>query len=487
MSWSPVFPRPHGLAVWLIGLAALALPARAQTPSEVGQWSSVMTWPISATHTSLQPDGRVMFIGEFDEGNLPPRRWDPITNTVTSLPHPGYNIFCAGHSYLADGKLLFTGGHITSDVGLNDASLFDAFTSSWSRLPDMNAGRWYPTNTTLSNGDVLVLSGEMNGSGDINTLPQRYLASSRTWKNMTTARLSLPLYPKMFLAPSGRLLYAGPSRASRWLSTAGTGTWSTGPTSNFGTRSYGPAVYLDARVYLIGGGDPPTATSEVIDLDASTPAWRYVSSMSIRRRQHNATLLPDGTVLVTGGSSGSGFDNASTPVFHAEVYDPTANTWRRLASNTVYRGYHSTALLLPDGRVLSAGGRNRRTAEVFSPPYLFKGARPAVSAAPDTVMPGTTFTVTTPDAARITKVTLIALGSVTHTLDMNQRLVTLPFTRGTGSLTVTAPTFNSRAPPGYHQLFLVNDVGVPSVGRMVRVLRRPTVAAGSLQEEEEEP
>ncbi|MCY1021723.1 galactose oxidase-like domain-containing protein [Pyxidicoccus sp. MSG2] len=486
MSWRPVFLRPRGLAAWLVGLVALALPARAQTPADVGQWSSVMTWPITATHASLQPDGKVMFIGEFDEGNLPPRRWDPATNAVTSLPFPGYNIFCSGHSYLADGKLLFSGGHITSDVGLNDASLFDPFSSSWIRLPDMNAGRWYPTNTTLSNGDVLVLSGEMNGSGDINTLPQRFLAATRTWKNMTTARLTLPLYPKMFLAPSGRLFYAGPGRASRWLSTAGTGTWSTGPSSNFGTRSYGPAVYVDARVYVIGGGDPPTATTEVIDLNLDTPTWRYVSSMGTRRRQHNATLLPDGTVLVTGGSSGSGFDNASNPVFQAELYDPTANTWRPLASNTVYRGYHSTALLLPDGRVMSAGGRNRPTAEVFSPPYLFKGPRPTLAAAPDTVMPGTTFTVSTPDAARISKVTLIALGSTTHTFDENQRLNTLKFTRGTGSLTVTAPSFNSRAPPGFHQLFLVDDAGVPSVGRMVRVLRRPTVAAGARQDEGEQ-
>ena len=484
MSLRPVFARPEVLAVWLAGFAALALPARAQAPAEVGQWSSVMTWPLSATHTHLQPDGRVMFFGEFEEGSLPPRRWDPVTNTLTVLPHPGYNIFCAGHSYLADGKLLVTGGHVTSNVGLNDASLYDAFTSSWSRLPDMNAARWYPTNTTLSNGDVLVLSGDMNGSGDVNTLPQRFLAGSRTWKDMTTARLALPLYPKMFLAPNGRLFYAGPSRASRWLSTAGTGTWSTGPSSNYGSRSYGPAVYLDARVYLIGGGDPPTATNEVIDLDAGAPSWRYVAAMSTRRRQHNATLLPDGTVLVTGGSSGSGFDNASAPVFHSEVYDPAANTWKRLASITVYRGYHATALLLPDGRVLSAGGRNRRSAEVFSPPYLFKGARPTLSSAPSEVMPGTTFSVTTPDAARIRKVTLIALGSVTHTFDENQRLLTLKFTAGTGGLTVTVPTVNSRAPPGYYQLFLVNDAGVPSVGRMVRVLRRPPTSAGALQEEE---
>jgi hypothetical protein len=286
---------------------------------------------------------------------------------------------------------------------------------------------------------------------------------------MTGAVLKLPYYPRMFVAPDGRLFYAGPQRQSRWMNTSGTGSWSTGPSSSFGSRTYGPAVILDGRVFIFGGGDPPTATVETIDLNVSSPSWRYVASMSTARRQHNATILPDGRVLVTGGSRGSGFDNDNSPVHQAEVYDPALNRWTRLASNTVYRGYHSTAVLLPDGRVLSAGGRNERTAEVYSPPYLYKGARPSVSSAPGTVAPGTTFTVSTPDAGRITRVSLIALASVTHAFDQNQRLVTLGFTRGTGSLTVTAPRNNNVAPPGYYQLFLVNDAGVPSVGRMVRI------------------
>ncbi|WP_375768609.1 DUF1929 domain-containing protein [Archangium gephyra] len=277
----------------------------------------------------------------------------------------------------------------------------------------------------------------------------------------------------MFLAPNGRLFLAGPQRVSRFMDPAGTGAWVTGPSSNYGTRSYGPAVYLDGRVLLIGGGDPPTATVEQLDLNAASPVWRYVAPMSTARRQHNATLLPDGTVLVTGGSRGSGFDNKSTPVFHAEVYDPVTNRWTRLASNSLYRGYHATAVLLPDGRVLSAGGRNANSAEIFSPPYLFKGARPVVSSVPDVVSPRTTFTISTPDAGRVTKVTLIALGSVTHAFDQNQRLLTLPFTRGSGVLTVTAPASNNLAPPGYYQLFLVNDAGVPSVGRMVRIAPVP--------------
>jgi len=473
MSMRPILSRPRVLALWLVGCAAVSGPARAQTPAEAGQWSSVMAWPLSATHTSLLPTGRVMFFGEFAQGDDPPGLWDPATGGLSRLPLPGYNIFCAGHSFLADGRLLITGGHIESHVGLEDASLWDPFHSTWTRLPDMNDGRWYPTNVTLANGDVMVISGETVGTGIMNELPQRYLAATGTWRDMTTARLKLPYYPRMFLAPNGRLFLAGPQRVSRFMDPGGTGAWVTGPSSNYGTRSYAPAVYLDGRVLLIGGGDPPTATAEMIDLNVASPVWRYMAPMSTARRQHNATLLPDGTVLVTGGSRGSGFDNKSAPVFHAEVYDPVTNHWTRLASNTIYRGYHATAVLLPDGRVLSAGGRNANSAEIFSPPYLFKGARPVVSSVPEVVSPGTTFTISTPDAGRVTKVTLIALGAVTHAFDQNQRLLTLPFTRDSGVVTVTAPANNNLAPPGYYQLFLVNDAGVPSVGRMVRIAPVP--------------
>ncbi|WP_426733448.1 galactose oxidase-like domain-containing protein [Myxococcus faecalis] len=467
----PPLPRRCAvLAVHLLGLVVLgATSARAQVPSLVGRWSSVLTWPISATHLSLMPDGKVLFFGEFAEGALPPRRWDPSTGALTTYPYAGYNIFCSGHSFLSNGKLLVTGGHIASHVGLPDTSAFDFNTNTWTRLPDMNAGRWYPTNTTLSNGDVVVISGEIAGAGDINEIPQRFIAGTNTWRTLTSARRNLPFYPKMFLAPNGQLFYAGSLRGSLWLNPNGNGAWTTGPLSNFGGRSYGPAVLIDGKVTLFGGGEPPTATVEQIDLTVAAPSWRYVAPMSIRRRQHNAVLLPDGTVLIVGGSSGSGFDDAASPVRYAELYNPATNTWTSLASQVRYRGYHSTAALLPDGRVLSAGGANERTAEVFSPPYLFKGARPVITAAPTTSQPGATFSITTPDAARITRVSLIALNSTTHTFDMNQRLLTLAFTRTSGALTVTAPPNRNLAPPGYYQLFIVNDAGVPSYGRRLRI------------------
>jgi hypothetical protein len=132
-------------------------------------------------------------------------------------------------------------------------------------------------------------------------------------------------------------------------------------------------MYADGKVLVVGGGDPPTKNAEVIDLNATSPTWTAVAPMSFARRQLNATVLPDGTVLVTGGTSGAGFNNASTPVHAAEIWNPANNTWTTLASATVPRLYHSAALLLPDGRVLTTGGNNYLTPEVFSPPLSLQG------------------------------------------------------------------------------------------------------------------
>src|SRR5262249_37252674 len=148
--------------------------------------------------------------------------------------------------------------------------------------------------------------------------------------------------------------------------------------------------------------------------------------MSIARRHLTATLLPDGTVLVTGGTNGAGFNNAATPVYQAELWNPATETWTTLASQTIPRLYHSAAVLLPDGRVLTtggdniSGGANQPTPEAFSPPYLFKGARPTLSAVPSVIGYGQQFSVQSPDAAAISKVTLIRITSVTHAFNQNQ-------------------------------------------------------------------
>ncbi|HEX5433287.1 MAG TPA: carboxypeptidase regulatory-like domain-containing protein [Candidatus Angelobacter sp.] len=434
-----------------------------------GQWTALSTWPTRAIHTTLLPDGRVFFVSFYAE-SLQPHIWDPATNTFSPTAASAYELFCAGHTSLPDGRVFIAGGHIADYVGYPHAVIYDPSSNSFKTLPDMNEGRWYPTTTVLPNGDVLVVSGDVNANTNTNPLPQVYQFASNSWRSLTTAQLVQPLYPVMFVAPNGKIFSAGPNRQSRYLNTSGTGSWSNVAVMSVG-RAYGPGVMYDVgKVLEVGGGDPPTATAEIIDLNAATPAWKATGSMHFARRQHNAVVLPDGKVFISGGSSAAGFDTSTSPVKPTEMWDPATGKFTVMASIAVYRGYHSTALLLPDGRVLSAGGNvGGPNAQIYSPPYLFNGARPTISSAPTSVGYGQTVFVGTPNATGITKVSWIHVGSTTHTFDMAQRFMHLNFAQATNGLNVTMPANANIAPPGYYMLFILNGSGVPSVAKIIRI------------------
>ncbi|HXO38002.1 MAG TPA: carboxypeptidase regulatory-like domain-containing protein, partial [Candidatus Acidoferrum sp.] len=434
-------------------------------------------WPTRAVHATLLPDGRVFFISYYAE-SLQPNIWDPVSNTFIATGASAFALFCAGHTTLADGRVFLAGGHVADYVGYAHAVIFDPATNGFTTLPDMNAPRWYPTTTTLPNGDVLVVSGDINSNTNVDALPQVFQFSTKTWRNLTTAQLAQPLYPNMLVAPNGKVFNAGPSRQTRYLDATGTGTWINVAVLNFtGFRDYGPAVmYAPGQVAVIGGADPPTATSEVIDLNAATPVWKYSGNMHYPRRQHNAVILPDGKVFIVGGSSASGFDTSTSPVLPTEMWDPATGQFTVMASIATYRGYHSVALLLADGRVLSAGGNvGGPNAQVFSPPYLYAGARPSIASAPVSGGYGQTVFVGTPDADSISKVTLLRQASVTHTNSMSQGFLSLSFTKTTTGLNVTMPANANLAQPGYYMLFLLNSSGVPSVGSVIQI--SSTVAA----------
>src|SRR4029077_8507909 len=223
---------------------------------------------------------------------------------------------------------------------------------------------------------------------------------------------------------------------------------------------------------------PSAATAYLLDMTQGSPAWTQVSSMHFARAYHNMVLLADGNVLVTNGGQTTNAVGVSNAVLQAEMWSPATQQFSRLASMVAPRLYHSTALLLPDGRVLVAGGgrfngvnepTDQLSSEIYSPPYLFTGARPTISSAPGTIPYATNFTVTTPDALQISSAALIRLGAVTHAFDQNQRYVPLTFQQATGGLTVQSPSSANLAPPGYYMLFIVNSAGVPSVASIIKV------------------
>jgi hypothetical protein len=242
----------------------------------------------------------------------------------------------------------------------------------------------------------------------------------------------------------------------------------------YGTRDYGAAVMYDEGKILYVGGGRTTNTAEIIDLNAASPRWQWTGSMALPRRHLNATVLPTGEVLVTGGSSGTRFDDYDRGARAAELWNPSTGVWTTLASAAVNRSYHATSLLLTDGRVLHTGSGSRTSpnqlnAELFSPPYLFKGSRPRIGSAPSSVRYGNSFRVGTAQAAAIAQVSLIRLGSVTHAFDMNQRFQRLSFTRQSDALTVSAPSDARRTPPGHYMLFILSGDGVPSGAKIIRI------------------
>jgi len=189
--------RAHLVAPLLVGFAALIYSCSAIAQNNVvGQWSAVMTWPYQAVHAALLPPGKVMWWPPFANGDNA-QVWDPATGTNTALAKAGANIFCSGHAFLPDGQLVVAGGYAGNYVGIANAYRYNPFTNSWTRLPDMNNKRWYPTKTTLPNGDMLVVRGWTDNQQGVDVEPQVWQTATISWRNLTSAHLALPFYPFM--------------------------------------------------------------------------------------------------------------------------------------------------------------------------------------------------------------------------------------------------------------------------------------------------
>ena len=412
--------------------------------------------------------------------------WDIAANSFTSVDNTTSDVFCSGHSFLPNGQLLIAGGHNGSNNnGTRKAYTFDPSSSSWSLSSSLMAnGRWYPTVTTLANGEMLVVSGDRTSSWGVNPIPEVWRTrNGGGWRELGNASLSLPLYPWMHLAPNGQVFNSGPNSITRYLSTNGTGVWSAVANHIYrNPRDYGSSVMYDDGKVLVMGGGMPTNTAEIIDLNVPRPSWQSVGAMAYARRQMNATLLPDGKVVVTGGSSSHGFNDATLAVLAAEMWDPATTSFSTMATMHVPRMYHSTVVLLPDARVLSAGGGrapatgtvDQLNAEIYSPPYLFQAdgslaARPVIAAvSAESLTYGQQFSVVTPDAASITAVTWVRLSSATHSFNANQRINHLAFSQIANELSVSAPSSPSVCPPGHYMLFILRG-GVPSVAQVLQI------------------
>src|SRR5271168_1296246 len=481
----------------LILLATLGFQSSAEAQANVqGEWNTLSTqMPINPVHVALMHTGNVLIVS--GSGNFPSDTsymaavWDPATDTVTTQPLQ-WDMFCNGMIVLPDGRPFVMGGTLQYDPFLGQplTSAYDPATGSFVDLQSMANGRWYPTATTLSDGSVMVFSG-FNESSTTNQTVEIYRVGSG-WSPAYEAPFTPPLYPRMHLLPNGTVFNSG-SQTSSAIYNPATQTWTVGvATTNYsGTRTYGTSVLLpltpannyDPRVIIMGGGNPATATTEIIDMGASKPAWVYGPSMSEPRTEMDAVILPNGKVLAVNGSVND--EDSTTASLDADLYDPASNTFSSAGANAYARLYHSGALLLPDATVLVLGGNPERGTyephmEIYSPAYLFTSGgglatRPTItSVTPGVLGYGSSFQIQTPNAASISSAVLVRAGSPTHAFDMDQRLVGLNFTVGSGVLNATAPPNGNIAPPGYYLLFILNSSGVPSVAQFVQLSLAPT-------------
>jgi Domain of unknown function (DUF1929) len=533
---------PAGLNVGLFRADDLVVDL--DTASTLGIWR-LIPYPseVLPVHAALLHTGQVLFFAGSgnnafrfnspDLGNEAKRIytsvvWDPEGNTFDhphTLRRPDpvgtvIDFFCCGHCTLPDGKILVAGGTIKYDTdikngvqvpatdggffGTRETVIFDPGTGQWSQVATMADGRWYPTLLMLADGQTIATSGLGSGGNPNQTIERNPDPEHTGWAK--ARNFGLPLYPHLFLLKDGRVLYTGgkmdtdgdsdPLRFDPLNPTASElidGLEVRDQCNQSASVILPPAQ--DQKFMIMGGGpeDEGDATDRVsiVDMSMTTPRFTTATGMNFDRMHVNAVLLPDRTVLAVGGGGtreakqvGSNVPQLVLERMVAEIFDPAIpapGVWNPVAKAQVPRLYHSVALLLPDGRVVTAGGNPNKGSqaawlpadsqeeeriEIFSPPYLFQGGtRPSIDDAPAEIHYGQKVTVKTAQASQVKWVNLIRPGVTTHSFNVEQRLVDLPFVVGTGSLSVTIPTEANIATPGHYMLFLTDNKGVPSTGR----------------------
>ena len=460
--------------------AVASLPTNA--PAVIGAWSKATnpgTKTIGISAVLLHTGKVLLFGGKYQatDKNTAAYLFDPVTGTGHEVPAPAA-VFCGSVVQLEDGRVLSVGGTTTPPYGITGVYLFDPVTEQWVQQPDTPLGRYYPTSTKLADGTVIVTAGtELDGKTknptvELYTPPA--LGTDVGTLQVVGPSHATSFYPHQWLMPDGNLLQVE-ARNSNALDT-GTWQWTRLPGLPVGNGPGSAGLMLpggpagSTRVMMIGGQKAGTSVTSTERYDYANPAagWSYGTRLPTPRAHMNVVQVPDGSAFGIGGNDVGQY---SIGEYETLKYDPLADTWSDMAVQTPRRAYHSTALLLPDGRILSAGDTGpsggRALIDFYSPPYLFQGPRPVITAAPASVAYGDTFSIDTSDSLA-TRAVLMAPGATTHADEMNARHVELAVTPTATGFTATAPS-PQVAPPGFYMLFTVTPEGIPSVATWVHV------------------
>lgn len=459
-----------------------------------GMWSGVYNWPLIPIHMAMLPDGRLMSYGTNEGGRQTGKTvyavFDPslgLTNGHTVFPKETLaDIFCSAMIFLPiTNQMITVGGDnlqpdgFTNNTGNNSSTIFTPGTNSMIAGRNMALPRWYATVTTLLDGTTYIQGG-LGGEA----YPELRLANG-TFKSLTTAPTqNLDYwYPRNWLHNSGRIF--GYDSYGNYYFITPTGTGVTQIINQWDVNAFGEAgsavMFSPGKILQLAAF---TNRASVIDITTNNPTITATAPMNARRQNVNATVLPNGKVLATGGSTV--YNDVASAQNTAIIWDPATGQWTQGSDGYLARLYHSVGMLQPDGTVLVGGGGawgplSNTNAEFYYPPYLFNpdgtlATRPLVTAAPTTMEVAGTFKLTVSDAqAPITRVTMIKSGSITHSVNFDQNFNNLTFTRVGNELTVKLPTSAYDATPGYYMVFGLTAAGTPSQARMIR-LNVPTLA-----------
>ncbi len=473
------------------------------TPAQAGlaRWSRVVGLPIVPVSAANLPDGKVLLWSAEDKfgfandtGRTYTVTYDPAAGSATErlVTETGHDMFCPGTANLPDGRVLVNGG-----LSSGKTSIFNPATGAWTSAGDMNIPRAYQGTTPLADGSVFTLGGSW--AGGVGNKHGEVWTEGTGWRRLSgvlidpflsvDATRNFGMDSHLWLLPTGngRVFHAGPGFNMNWIDTDGNGRVTAAIRRGDDEFSInGSAVMYDVgRILKVGGaagydGITSNSNSYVIELGADVTV-RKVQSMAYRRAFHNSVVLPNGQVIVIGGATVAVGFSDNNAVLAPELFDPVTETFVALPPMNVPRNYHSIALLLPDGRVLSAGGglcgnncaANHADLQVLSPPYLFNldgsaATRPVIQTAPSQANHGTAMAITT--NGPVAGFALVRSSSTTHALNNDQRRLPLSFrANGTNSYNVDVPSNPGWALPGMYMLFALDGNGVPSVARIVRV------------------
>ena len=497
-----LYTRITNLQLTSLLLALHLLTSARGGPAEDGQWGPVISWPHIPVSAANLPDGRILTWASNERTTFPANPvlestytaiWNPTTNQFEEIFHEGHDMFCAHLAMLEDGRVFVNGGNSSGRV---TTTLFDFRNDQWTQAQDMNRRRWYNTTVAMPDGTVFTMIGTNGGK-----YPEVW-ENNTGWTLKNGINFDVPIlnytnhyeqlwWPLIHIAPNGKIFHSGPTPKMHWIDPTATGSITeAGPSITGWYPKHGTSVMYDEGKILTAGGAisgsnlASTNKAMVIDLNSTAPDVREIPSMNYPRKFQNGVILPTGEVLVLGGNtSGAKFSDAGT-IYAVETWSPATETWRVGASSSVPRNYHSIALLLTDGRVLSAGGglcgcaADHQDGQIYSPDYLFNSddslaARPTIISAPETINVGESFTVSA--TAQIQKFTLIKLSSTTHAVNTDLRFLSISFTEtGSEQYQLNAHANENVLTPGYWMLFALDQNGTPSVAKVVRV-NRPSI------------